>query len=280
MSAHVGHDEITPGTPVFDAAGAALGPVESSDATNLYVLDRAIPLSAIARTDPSGIHLHLSRAALHAGAATEQAAATGRIVVSLAEERLTIDTREVDLGEVIIRKRTIEEERMVPVVFRREEVEIIRREPGESWSPGDTLAANTEITRIPIRGREAIVGTQAFVAREVVIDKARITEEGHVTGTVRREHVTVEERYAQARPNLEREFIAGRGETDRTFAEAEPQYRAGFNVGSDPRYAGRDFSEIEPAVRQEYGATDQDGGDGWELLRREIRGGFEAARRA
>ena len=71
---------------------------------------------------------------------------------------------------------------MVPVIFRREEVEIIRREPGQSWSPEAALGEGVEVTRIPINAWEPVVGKEAFVSREVVVDKRSVTEEQQITG--------------------------------------------------------------------------------------------------
>ena len=197
MSEQLDYADIAPGTPVFDALNVALGPVESSDKTTFRVQGQDLPLSAIARADSAGLHLHLARTALdvasRVGAAGETQATPeeGQIVIPLAEERLTVSTREIDLGEIIIRKRIVEEERMIPVIFRREEVEILRRGPGETWSLDDP-PPGTEVTRIPIQAWEPVVGTEAIVGREVVIDKARLAEDGRVTGTVRREQVAME----------------------------------------------------------------------------------------
>jgi len=288
MNERANLSEITPGMPVFDALGAAVGPVESSSGEHFRVAGQELPASAIARIAEGAVHLHVARAVIGA-TSTEQVGATvinerivprdeDRVVVPLAEERLAVGKREVEIGEVLIRKRVVREERMVPTVFRREEVEIIRRGPGERWAPGAEFEG-ASITRIPLQGWEPVMATEAVTTREIIIEKARIAEEGHVTGTIRREHAEVDERYARVRPALEQQFAAGQGQSARSFAEAEPHVRAGFHAGNDPRYAGRDFTEVEPAVRQDYAATNQHDDDAWEHLRQEIRAGYEAARR-
>lgn len=53
----------------------------------------------------------------------------GQIVIPLAEERPVVDHREIDLGEYIVVKRVIEEERTVPVRLRREVIERVHRAP-------------------------------------------------------------------------------------------------------------------------------------------------------
>jgi len=275
---------IVPGMPVFDAMGAALGPVEAIDGTVLRVQGQNVPVEQIARVEATGVHLHLASTAGATSRSAETLQDGGQLVIPLVEERLTVDTREVDLGEVIIRKRVVEEERMVPVTFRREEVEIVRREPGQPMPPEALVADGAEVTRIPINAWEPVVGKQAFVSREIVVDKRSVGEIQRVSGTVRRQQVSLEERYADARPELEHHFTAGesasRGAASaQTFADVESHYRAGFEVGSDPQQRERDFAAAEPAIRERYGANAEQSGDAWAQLRDKIQAGFEAARR-
>lgn len=289
MSQQMNYADIKPGMPVFDALGAALGPVEAIDGNALRIQEQNIPLNLIARIDTTGVHLHLASTTPYTAPhettqATDGPAAGERLVIPLAEERLTVDTREVDLGEVIIRKRVIEEERMVPVTFRREEVEIFRREPGQPLPPEALVEDGAEVTRIPINAWEPVVGTTTFVSREIVVDKQRVAETQQVRGTVRRQEVTVAEHYVDARPELERHFLAGQSAATadagaQTFADVEPHYRSGFAAGSDPQHRDRDFAAAEPQIRERYGAEAQGGGDTWAQLRDKIQAGFEAARR-
>jgi hypothetical protein len=60
----------------------------------------------------------------------------------------------------------------------------------------------------------------------------------------------------------------------RTFADAEPHYRRGYEAAHDERYAGRDFADVEPELRRSH-----TGGESWEHLREEIREGFDRGRR-
>lgn len=104
--------------------------------------------------------------------------------------------------------------------------------------------------------------------------------------------MSIEDSYQRARPGFEADF-AGRAQAEadktgagRAFAQAEPNYRAGFMAGHDLQYEGRTFEEIEPDLRREYetsvtGTGEQiTDGAAWERLREEIRAGFHAARNA
>lgn len=274
--------EIKTGMPVFDATGKELGTVEQVTATGLRVRGHDLPRSVVVRTDEAGIHLHLAEAALGSSSTGTAASATqnvDQVVIPLAEERLLVGTREVDLGEVIIRKRIVEEERLVPVTFRREEIEVIRRKPGETWN-ADHLPEDAEVTRIPIQGWEPVINKEAVVTREAVVDKTTIAETSQVSATVRREQASIDERYRQARPELEQSHAVTTADHGRrSYAEAEPNHRAGFTAGSNPDYTGQQFEEVEPTIRQQVQGTAAPTDAEWEAIRREIRAGFEAARR-
>jgi len=141
--------------------GSELGLVERFDGTQLQIPGWSIPVAAIDRVEQNVIHLRLSRddfGAARGTASGNQAsgnqASENQMVIPLAEERLTVGTREVMIGEVVIRKRVVEEERMVPVTIRREEVEFVRLAPGEPLPAGWGADAGAEITRFPLHGSE------------------------------------------------------------------------------------------------------------------------------
>jgi uncharacterized protein (TIGR02271 family) len=308
MSEGVNLSAIEPGMPVYGPGREPIGPVEAIDTAGIRVLNHTVPSAAITRVDRDGVHLQLAFAAFQAappmatgvvstaealaGATSDptlDAAADERIVVPVAEERLVVGTRQMQIGEARVTKRVIEEQVMVPVTVRREEVEIIHRAPGELREEIDDPSI-VEIIRIPLRGEEPVISTQAVVTSEVVINRVVQTEEQRITRTVRSTDVTVEERineaYARLRPTFEEHFALRQqhqGETGgaayraRAFREAEPNYRAGFFAGSDERYAGRTFEEIEPALRPSAGPAERDPGM-MEQIREEVREGFARAR--
>jgi hypothetical protein len=65
---------------------------------------------------------------------------------------------------------------------------------------------------------------------------------------------------------------------DRTFEEAEPNYQMGYTAGSDQRYTGRTFEDVEPELRRTYETRTSDDNAAWEHLRDEIRAGWDRAR--
>lgn len=203
---------IRPGQAVVSSDGVPMGTVERFDGTTVHIDGWDIPAAAIARIEGGVVFLHLARADFATSGddtAADQLAArealphagteaqAERLVIPLAEERLQVGTREVALGEVEIRKRVVVEERQVPVVARREELIILRREPGQSWSADITPGPNDEVTNIALHGWEPTVSVEAIVGREVAIERTRIAEEGHIAATVRREHVEVTEEHRE-----------------------------------------------------------------------------------
>jgi hypothetical protein len=112
----------------------------------------------------------------------------------------------------------------------------------------------------------------------VVIDRDVETERQVISDTVRREQVDVDESWSRDRTAFEEHFGKrrtglGTAADTRTFADAEPNYRRGYEAAYDERYAGRSFEDVEPDLRRSH-----TGGESWEHLREEIREGFNRGR--
>lgn len=199
--------------------------------------------------------------------------------VPVVEERLDVEKRASQVGEVQLHKTVTEEQRSVPVELMREEVHVEKRDVADRpAAETDKSNAFQETTiRVPVRGEEAVVSKEAVVTGEVVISKERTTETEQVSDTVRREHVEVQNDFDRVRDDFQRHFNDRNTRRDRTFDHAEPNYRQGFYAGRDERYAGREFEHAEPHLRREYESRARDG-DGWEQLREEIREGWDRAR--
>jgi uncharacterized protein (TIGR02271 family) len=203
--------------------------------------------------------------------------------VPVVEEQLSVGKREVDLGEVEIRRRVVEEQQSVPVTLRREEVTV-----DQVGTPARPLQAGEEAfqegtIRVPVRGEEAVVAKDTVVTGEVVVEKDVTTDQRQVSDTVRRTEVDFDEHYTQARAGFEQDFTtrsaSATNKGNRTFEHAEPNYRAGYTAGTDQRFSGQEFEAVEPHLRQQHETTTKGkGGDSWEHLREEVRHGFQTAR--
>ena len=275
--------KLRQGMRVFGAGNQDYGTVERFDDDYVYVGGRRIPASAFERMENNGLYVGQSGAQYFSEGRGGTAEGGQRVQVH--EERLDVGKREVEVGEVEVRKEVVSEQVSVPVELRREEAHVeqvdVRDRP---VGPGEDVFQEGTI-RVPIRGEEAVVAKQAYVTGEVVVGKEQTTERQTISDTVRKERVQVDEDYQRARSGFQEHFDRGRtgagaAAGTRRFEEAEPNYRAGFDAGYDERYAGRDFDAVEPDLRRDWEArrTGAGGRDRWEDLREEIREGWNRAR--
>jgi len=191
------------------------------------------------------------------------------------EERLEVEKRPVETGQVQVR-RTVEEERQtVPVELRREEVHVEQRDVAERpLAPGEARQAFQEDTiRVPVHAEEAVARKEAVVTSEVVVNKEQTTERQELGDTVRRTEVHVENQGETVRPAGQRTVaaqssMAGRwedvapryrsswqsryGSSGNRWEDSEPAYRYGYEMHNDPRYQGRNFDEVEGDLQKDW----------------------------
>jgi uncharacterized protein (TIGR02271 family) len=267
------------GLHIFGPDNRDYGTIDRYDDQFAYVGERRIPVSAFERMDND--RLYLSTQGQQYFGTADQLADTGEIRVPVVEERLDVEKRQGEMGAVGIHKTVDTEQVKVPVELRHEEVNVDRVDvPDRPVAAGDLEGAFQEETiRVPVRGEEAFATKEAVVTGEVVVNREVQTERQTIGDTVRRERVDIDKNWNRDRAAFEEQF--GRRRTDmgtaadtRTFADAEPNYRRGYEAAYDERYAGRDFADVEPDLRRAH-----TGGQSWESLREDIREGFEGGRR-
>jgi len=271
--------KLRKGLRIFGADNREYGTIDRYDDQYAYVGERKIPVSAFERMDQD--RLYVSQQGRQYFETNDRMAAEGQIRVPVVEERLNVEKRQGEMGSVDIRKTVESEQVNIPVELRHEEVTVDRVDvKNRPVAAGDVAAAFEEGTiRVPVRGEEAIVEKEAVVTGEVVIDREMKTERQTISDTVRKERVSIDENYTRDRSAFEQHFNQRRAKLGtaadtRTFADAEPHYRRGYEAGYDERYAGRDFADVEPELRRSH-----TGSESWEHLREEINEGFNRARR-
>ncbi|GAC1443350.1 MAG: hypothetical protein NVSMB52_01590 [Chloroflexota bacterium] len=121
-------------------------------------------------------------------AATEGGEQAG---VTLSEEQLKVETREVESGKVRLRKVTNTEHTEVPVELRREQVSIERVSATETSVPGN--AFQDQEIEVPVMHQEPVVSKEAQVVGGVRLDKSVETETRTVGGDVRKEDVEIDD---------------------------------------------------------------------------------------
>jgi len=271
--------KLRKGLRIFGADNREYGTIDRYDDQYAYVGERKIPVSAFERMDKD--RLYVGTQGRQYFETNDRMADTGEVRVPVMEERLNVEKRQGEMGAAEIRKTVETEQVNIPVELRHEEVTIDRVDVKDRpVAAGDLDDAFQEGTiRVPVRGEEAVVQKEAFVTGEVVVDREVKTERQTISDTVRKERVNVEENYQRDRAGFEEHFGKrrtglGTNADTRTFADAEPNYRRGYESAHDERYAGRDFAEVEPELRKAHTS-----GESWEHLREEIREGFDRGRR-
>jgi uncharacterized protein (TIGR02271 family) len=272
--------QLRRGMQVQSGEGQTLGAIEATDADSITVKGQQYDLSAIERIAGDRVYLtrQVGASADRGGPARpedETVAPDGDVRVQVHEERLEVDTRQTERGEVQVRTTVEREQQTVPVELTREEVRVEQRDVADRpATEADLAGAFQEGTlRVPVRGEEAVARKETVVTGEVVIDKTRTTQTQQVTDTVRRERVEVDENYDKARAAYQQQLAKRPGAPKPE--EAEPYFRTGYAAAIDTRYAGKTFEEVEPELRQAAGVADE---SAWERLKREVREGFTGAR--
>ena len=234
MSARQNTQKIRQGMTVFTADGQPLGAVERVQGQDFMVGGRSIPQTAVSRVTKDGVYLDGSYA---------QGQQEGEMRIAVAEERLSVGKREVELGAVEIRKTVTEDEQSASVTLRRDEVHVEERDVADRPLRADEDAFREGTLRVQLRGEEAVVAKEAVVTGEVVIDKETVAEERTISDTVRKEHVDVEQNLRQTRQATNVEPVQRRGtETTTTTTGTETGSTGGDNwqeLREDVREAGK-----------------------------------------
>ena len=126
-----------------------------------------------------------------AGVARADDLTGGELRVPLAEERLMVGKRDVELGEVNIRKTVVEEERTVPVTLTHEELRVEERAVTDRPATGEMLFKE-ETINVALHGQEAVIAKEAVITGEVVIEKDAVSQERQIIDTVRKQRVDVD----------------------------------------------------------------------------------------
>ena len=111
--------------------------------------------------------------------------------IELSEEKLDVNTNEVQTGEVNVSKNVVEERESVDVPVEHEEV-VIERHAVDGERESSHHDFKNEEFSIPVSEEQINVDKKSVVTEEVSIGKERVTEDKHVEETVRREELDIE----------------------------------------------------------------------------------------
>ncbi|OJW15858.1 MAG: hypothetical protein BGO49_09685 [Planctomycetales bacterium 71-10] len=112
--------------------------------------------------------------------------------IQLREERLKVNKRPVEAGEVDIRKEVVTENKTVTVPVEREEIVIERRPASGRAAAGSISDSGAEEIRVPVRREEIEIEKEAVVTDEISVGKRKVQGTEQASGTVRKEQLKVD----------------------------------------------------------------------------------------
>lgn len=193
-------------------------------------------------------------------------------VLPVVEEEVQVGKRMVQRGGVRVHSRVVEEPVDEAVELREEHVKVERRPVDRPLGAGDKLRDQTiEVTEM---AEEPVIGKRARVREEVVVGKEATTRTEKIRDNVRRTEVNVEKVAARDYGDDFRQDWQSRystsGEPYETYA---PAYDYGYRSASDPRYQGKNWSDVQQDLRTDY--TRKNPNSSWERMKDAVRYGWE-----
>ncbi len=107
--------------------------------------------------------------------------------IPLVEEEIEVHRHREQVGEVVIQKDVVEEQRRVDVPVSHEEVRIERHEVDRPVTEERPFERTEREIHIPVYEERVDVEKRPYVHEEIVVTPEQVTREEHVTETVRRE---------------------------------------------------------------------------------------------
>ena len=111
--------------------------------------------------------------------------------MTLREEELNVGKRQVQAGEVDVRKRVETEHVREQVELAHDEVSVDRR-PLSGAEAGNARIGEDEEIRVPVMREEAVVSKQAVAREEIIVRKQARTENKVVEADLKRERLEIE----------------------------------------------------------------------------------------
>ncbi|MCM3611061.1 YsnF/AvaK domain-containing protein [Planococcus sp. MERTA32b] len=116
----------------------------------------------------------------------------------LHEEQLEIHKERVQTGEINVNKRIVEEQQHLDVPVERDDVMVERRPIADNGSQGEEIRREPyqvgDELHIPVVEERLVVTKKEVVTEEIVVTKRKINETEHISETVRREEVDIDDR--------------------------------------------------------------------------------------
>jgi len=224
------------------------------------------------------------------GATTRRVEGDKEITIPVVEEDVSIGKREVERGHVRIYSRVTEQPVEESVRLREEKVTVERRPVDRPATEADFATAGKDVIEMTETAEEPVVTKRARVVEEVVVHK-NVTEhtetvhgaERHTDVDVQREpetapqtrRVTAIQDFTTYTDDFRKHHITAFGTSGVAYAEYEPAYRYGYELGTNERYRSRDWAALEAEARRDWEARHP---STWERFKDAIRYGWDKVR--
>jgi uncharacterized protein (TIGR02271 family) len=204
--------------------------------------------------------------------------------IPVVEEEISVGKRQVEHGKARIHTH-VEERPVEESVRLREEKVIVERHPVNRPATEADLQATEETIEITETVEEPVVSKRPRVVEEVAVRKEVHERTETVRDTVRRKDVDVEpvgasqakdaRDFAPYAADFRRHHTTMFASSGLEYADYEPAYRYGYDLGTNERYRGRDWATLEADARRDW-ETRQPGT--WERFKDAIRYGWDKVR--
>lgn len=115
----------------------------------------------------------------------------------LHEEQLEIHKERVQTGEVNVNKRIVEEQQHMDVPVERDDVVVERRPVADNGNPDGEIRREPyhvgDELHIPVVEERLVITKKEVVTEEIVVTKRKINVTEHISETVRREEVDIDD---------------------------------------------------------------------------------------
>lgn len=196
--------------------------------------------------------------------------------IPVVQEELKVGKREVQRGGVRIFSHVIETPVDESVNLREEHVTVQRRAIDKMVDPAEVPAFQEKSFEMRETAEEAVVNKSARIVEEVVIGKEVTNREEHITDTLRRTEVEVEQ--LAGGTSVDDDYYRSHWNSNyasegKTYDEYAPAYRYGSEMRRSELYRGRPFEDVETDLRSDWARTHP--GSAWESFKAAVRHGWE-----
>jgi uncharacterized protein (TIGR02271 family) len=206
-------------------------------------------------------------------ASTGTAQTAGDRTIPVVQEEMQVGKRAVERGGVRVYSRVVEEPVQESVSLHEERARVERRPVDRPATEAD-FRMKDEVIEVIETGEEAVVGKTARVVEEVVVGKDATDRTQTVRDTVRRTDVQVEDLSPEIdddfRKDYQTRYSAQSGADYNTYG---PAYEYGYHMAGDPRYRGRNWSDVEGTLQSDYATSNP--GSTWDKVSGAVRHGWD-----